>query len=138
MTPLKQAKSRVPVCDVYAQDESLIRRVAEHTVTSTAARQVADTFRMLGQATRIRIVDALLQSDLCVCDLSVLLDMKISTISHQLALLKQHNIVKGRRDGKMIYYSLDDQHVRELFRQCLEHHSHTQGHPERNVATEVS
>ena len=113
------------MCDVHAQDEKLVRRVAEKTVPTATADRVANTFRLLGNATRVRIVDALLRHDLCVCDLSVLLDMKISTISHQLARLKQHNIVKGRRDGKMIHYSLDDHHVRKLFEQCLAHHQHT-------------
>lgn len=134
ITP-RRAPQRAPVCDVYAKDERLIRRVALRTVSPEAVRQVADTFRMLGNETRVRIVDALLHGDLCVCDLSVLLDMKISAISHQLALLKQHNIVRGRRDGKMIHYSLDDQHVRELFGQCLKHYSHTRPARTRKAAT---
>jgi len=113
------------VCDVYAIDERQSRKVKGRTVSLESARRVADTFRLLGQETRVRIVDALQHGELCVCDLSVLLDMKISAVSHQLALLKQHNIVRGRRSGKMIHYSLDDDHVRELFGQCLEHHSHT-------------
>lgn len=116
---------RAPICDVYAKDERLIRRVKGRVATTEVARCVAATFRLLGHATRVRIVDALLQSEMCVCDLSVLLDMKISTVSHQLALLKQHNIVKGRRDGKMIHYSLDDHHVHELFSSSLQHHGHT-------------
>jgi DNA-binding transcriptional ArsR family regulator len=116
---------RAPVCDVYAKDERQIRKVKRRAVPPETARRAADTFRLLGQETRVRIVDALQHGDLCVCDLSVLLDMKISAISHQLALLKQHNIVRGRRSGKMIHYSLDDDHVRQLFGQCLEHHSHT-------------
>ena len=109
---------------MYAIDARLISEVARQTMGTEDAGRLADTFRMLGQPTRIRIVDALLQHELCVCDLSVLLEMKISTVSHQLARLKQHNIVKGRRDGKMIYYSLDDDHVRELFRQGRDHHDH--------------
>lgn len=125
MTPPRETLAQAPVCDVYAKDERLIRKVQRRAVTPEAARRVADTFRLLGQETRVRIVDALRHGDLCVCDLSVLLDMKISAISHQLALLKQHNIVRGRRSGKMIHYSLDDDHVRELFGQCVEHHSHT-------------
>ena len=113
------------VCDVYAINERQIRKAKSRAASAESARRVADTFRLLGQETRVRIVDALTQGELCVCDLSVLLDMKISAVSHQLALLKHHNIVRGRRSGKMIYYSLDDDHVRELFGQCLEHHRHT-------------
>lgn len=125
MSPTKTAPVQAPVCDVYAKDERLIRKVRGQAVSQDAARRVADTFRLLGQETRVRIVDALRHGELCVCDLSVLLDMKISAVSHQLALLKQQYIVKGRRSGKMIYYSLDDEHVSELFDQCLEHYSHT-------------
>ena len=125
MSPAATKPAPSPVCDVFAIDEELIRKVKRRAVSPESARRVADTFRLLGQETRVRIVDALQHGELCVCDLSVMLDMKISAVSHQLALLKQHNIVRGRRDGKMIYYSLDDEHVRELFGQCLEHHSHT-------------
>lgn len=125
MSPTRRSREQAPVCDVYAKDERLIRRVAARAVPPETAQRVADTFRLLGNDTRVRIVDALLHGDLCVCDLSVLLNMKISAISHQLALLKQHHIVKGRRHGKMIHYSLDDSHVRRLFGQCLEHHTHT-------------
>lgn len=113
-----------PSCDVFAIDEKRIRKVARHAIDDATATGLADTFRMLGNGTRIRIVDALRLSELCVCDLAVLLDMKISAVSHQLALLKQHHIVKGRRNGKMMYYSLDDDHVRVLFKQGLVHHQH--------------
>lgn len=125
MNPTAAKPAPSPVCDVFAIDERQIRKVKRLAVSTDSAGRVADTFRLLGQETRVRIVDALQHGELCVCDLSVMLDMKISAVSHQLALLKQHNIVRGRRDGKMIYYTLDDEHVRELFRQCLEHHSHT-------------
>jgi ArsR family transcriptional regulator len=125
MAGRRPTAAKAPVCDVFAKDERLIRRVAARAVKPADAARAARTFRILGNATRVRIVDALRHGDLCVCDLSVLLDMKISTISHQLALLKQERIVRGRRDGKMIHYALDDHHVHGLFEACIEHQGHT-------------
>ena len=136
MTGGRATRRGAPVCDVFAKNERQIRRVAARAAAPEEAQRVAATFRLLGHPTRVRIVDALRHSDLCVCDLSVLLDMKISTISHQLALLKQHSIVRGRRDGKMIHYSLDDRHVRGLFDQCLKHHRHAPGAQTRPVSKE--
>jgi len=114
-----------PTCDVVAIDEVRIRKVAKKALGGRIANRLASTFKMLGNPTRVRILDALSYAELCVCDLSVLLEMRISTISHQLALLKQHNIVRSRRSGKMIYYALDDRHVQTLFRQSLAHLKHS-------------
>lgn len=115
----------VPTCDVVAIDEARIRRVAKTALGPSVARRLADTFKMLGNPVRVQILDALSHHELCVCDLSVLLEMRISSISHQLALLRQHNLVRCRRDGKMIYYALDDRHVQTLFRQSLAHLKHS-------------
>ena len=126
MAVSKSSGPTVPTCDVVAIDEVRIRKVAKKALGDLAAKRLASTFKMLGNPTRVRILDALSHAELCVCDLSVLLQMRISTISHQLALLKQHNIVRSRRDGKMIYYALDDRHVQTLFRQSLAHLKHSQ------------
>ena len=80
---------------------------------------------MLGDATRIRILDALSRDELCVCDLAALLDMSSSAISHQLRVLRDARLVKYRREGKMVCYSLDDDHVLTLFAQGLAHIQHT-------------
>ena len=113
-----------PACDVFALDEALIRKVARRTLKSVQAERLAATFKMLGNPTRVRIVDALSHAEMCVCDLSVLLDMRVSNVSHQLGLLKTHHIVRSRRDGKMVYYRLDDEHVRTLFAQATAHVKH--------------
>jgi len=113
-----------PACDVFAIDRKRIEKVARRSIDPGTARALADTFRMFGNSNRVRIVDALRLSEMCVCDLAVLLNMKISAVSHQLALLRKHQIVKGRREGKMMYYSLDDDHVRVLFKQGLAHQQH--------------
>ncbi|MCE5196762.1 MAG: metalloregulator ArsR/SmtB family transcription factor [Negativicutes bacterium] len=82
---------------------------------------LADFFKVLGDSTRVRILWALDESDLCVCDLAVLLNMTKSAISHQLSALKQENLVKSRRDGKVIFYSLTDDHVKEIFEKGWQH-----------------
>ena len=111
-------------CDVFAIHEPVIRRVARHSLSTEQADRLSQTFKMLGHATRVRILDALSRSEMCVCDLAVLLDMRVSAISHQLALLRAHRMIRSRREGKMVYYALDDEHVRILFDQASAHLKH--------------
>jgi ArsR family transcriptional regulator len=82
---------------------------------------LAETFKVLGDTTRVRILDALSQSELCVCDLAGLLGLSESAVSHQLRLLRGMRLVRARRDGRLVYYTLDDQHIVGLFEQGLEH-----------------
>jgi ArsR family transcriptional regulator len=82
---------------------------------------LADLFKVFGDSTRVRILCALFQAELCVCDIAALLGMSTSAISHQLRILKQSKLIKNRRDGKVVYYSLDDDHVKNIFNQGLEH-----------------
>ena len=83
--------------------------------------QLAELFKMFGDSTRIRIMCALFQKELCVCEIADLLEMGQSAISHQLRLLRGAHLVKVRREGKQSYYSLDDAHVREIYLLGLEH-----------------
>lgn len=82
---------------------------------------LAETFRVLGDPTRVRILDTLSRAELCVCDLATLLGVSESAVSHQLRLLRSMRIVRSRRDGRLIFYALDDRHVIDLFRQGLRH-----------------
>ena len=82
---------------------------------------LADTFRILGDPTRVRIVDALAQGQLCVHEISDRIGTSESAISHQLRLMRSMRIVRGRREGRCVYYTLDDQHVLDLFQQGLRH-----------------
>lgn len=82
---------------------------------------LADLFKLFGDGTRLRILWALSESEMCVCDLCALLQMKQPAISHQLKNLKQARIVKSRRDGKVIYYSLEDDHMRKLLNLGMAH-----------------
>ncbi|MBQ4046474.1 MAG: winged helix-turn-helix transcriptional regulator [Lachnospiraceae bacterium] len=81
----------------------------------------ANLFKVFGDATRIRILYALMESEICVNDLATILDMTQSAISHQLRILKQNKLVKARRDGKLVYYALDDDHVRFILQQGMDH-----------------
>ena len=83
--------------------------------------ELAELFKALGDSTRIRILSALCRSELCVCDLTSILDMNQSAVSHQLRVLRAGKIVRSRKEGKNVYYSLDDRHVAMLMEIGLEH-----------------
>ena len=82
---------------------------------------LGDFFKILGDSTRIKILSALFQSEMCVCDIAALLGMTQSAISHQLRVLKQGRLVKHRKEGKVVYYSLDDDHIKHIVDQGLTH-----------------
>jgi DNA-binding transcriptional ArsR family regulator len=90
-------------------------------MSADAVRDVADTFRILGDPTRIRILDALSGGELCVCDIASLASISESAVSHQLRLLRGMRLVKSRRAGRLVYYALDDHHIIELLRQAHTH-----------------
>ena len=90
-------------------------------LSDSAVTNLAETFKVLGDTTRVRILDALSRAELCVCDIARLLGLSESAVSHQLRLLRGMRLVRPRRDGRMIYYTLDDQHIVGLFEQGLEH-----------------
>lgn len=91
------------------------------------ARVVAETFGVLGDPTRVRLVHALSLSELCTTDLAAAVGMSESAVSHQLRTLRQLHVVRSRREGKLVYYSLNDDHIRSLFQQGLEHVFETEG-----------
>ncbi len=82
---------------------------------------LADTFRVLGDPTRVRILDALSGGELCVCDIAAMIGISESAVSHQLRLLRGMRLVRPRRAGRLVYYAVDDQHILELLRQGLTH-----------------
>ena len=86
-----------------------------------AVQGLADTFSALGDPTRVRILDVLSHGELCVCDLAAVLRLSQSAVSHQLRLLRNIRLVKPRRDGRIVFYSLDDQHIMAIFKQTLQH-----------------
>jgi ArsR family transcriptional regulator, lead/cadmium/zinc/bismuth-responsive transcriptional repressor len=94
---------------------------AGQTLGPAIVEALADTFRILGDPTRVRIVDALAGGQLCVHEISDRIGLSESAVSHQLRLMRTMRIVKGRREGRCVYYTLDDQHVLDLFQQGLRH-----------------
>jgi ArsR family transcriptional regulator, lead/cadmium/zinc/bismuth-responsive transcriptional repressor len=95
--------------------------VCREALTGTPTEALAETFKILGEHTRVRILLALSTRELCVCDLAELFGLSVSAVSHQLRLLRAHRLVRPRRQGKLVFYSLDDDHVRTLFREGLNH-----------------
>ncbi len=110
--------------DSCAGSEADIRTVKSRLVTESTAADLADLFKALGDPTRVKIIHALHQCELCVHDLTVVLDMGQSAVSHQLRFLRNLRIVKRRKAGKTVYYSLDDDHVAQIFILTLEHLRH--------------
>ena len=101
--------------------EDLVKKVCELSPDEEELMDLAELFKVFGDTTRIRILFVLLQAEVCVCDLAALLNMNQSAISHQLRILKQNKLVKARRDGKSIFYSLADEHVKTIIAMGQEH-----------------
>ena len=110
-----------PRCDFIYVHEEVVNQVLEVMPTDEELQSLADFFRIFGDSTRIRILYALSQSELCVCDIASLLGMGQSAISHQLRILKQMRLVKFRREGKSVLYSLADEHIETILAQGMEH-----------------
>ncbi|WP_188992263.1 ArsR/SmtB family transcription factor [Paenibacillus nasutitermitis] len=101
-----------------------VNSVKARLVDDAEASEVADLFKTLGDPTRVKMIHALSQGELCVHDLTQVLDMGQSAVSHQLRFLRNNRIVKRRKVGKTVFYSLDDNHVEQIFIQTLEHLKH--------------
>src|SRR5438876_1265076 len=108
-------------CDVFHLDPAKVAGLKTTLLGERAVIALAETFKVLGDMTRVRILDALSRAELCVCDIARLLGLTESAVSHQLRLLRGMRLVRPRREGRMIYYTLDDQHIVGLFKQGLEH-----------------
>lgn len=117
---MKKIKS-APTCNIDIVDEAKIERVKKILPSSEEILEIADTFKVIGDPTRLKIVMALEHEEMCVCDLSALVGISVSGISHQLRLLRSNRLVKYRREGKMAYYSLDDMHVGSIINETLNH-----------------
>jgi DNA-binding transcriptional ArsR family regulator len=98
-----------------------VEGVAGRLLDTRAAARVAETFKVLGDATRVRIVHALSLAELCTCDLAALLGISEPAVSHHLRTLRQMRLVRYRRQGRLVYYALDDEHIRRLFDDSLRH-----------------
>jgi ArsR family transcriptional regulator, lead/cadmium/zinc/bismuth-responsive transcriptional repressor len=108
-------------CDVFHLDPPKVAALKTRLLPPSSVTSLTETFRVLGDVTRVRILDALSRSELCVCDIARLLGLSESAVSHQLRLLRGMRLVRPRREGRMMFYTLDDQHIVGLFEQGLEH-----------------
>jgi ArsR family transcriptional regulator len=108
-------------CDCTIIHEDVLNAVKLKMPEETSLLDLSELFKVFGDSTRIRILWALTEAEMCVCDIAALLGMKQSAISHQLRVLKQARLVWHRKEGKIVYYSLDDEHIRQILDQGLTH-----------------
>lgn len=121
---LNKAKMKEPkeeVCDITYIDEKKVASVKKRLKDDGTMQLLSETFKVLGDQTRIKIIYSLSIEELCVCDIANLLGTSKSAVSHQLRVLRNMRLVKYRKDGKKVFYSLDDSHINNLFAEGLKH-----------------
>lgn len=106
-------------CDIV--HDNIIEIVKQKMPEEEKLYDLAELFKVFGDTTRVKIISALFEAEMCVCDIAELLHMTQSAISHQLRVLRQARLVKHRKEGKVVFYSLDDEHIKTIFNQGLEH-----------------
>ena len=111
----------VDTCAYLCVHEDVVEKVQQSLPAMEQLLRLADLFKNFGDGTRVRILYVLLEAEVCDCDLATLLGMTQSAVSHQLRILKQARLIKARRDGKTVFYSLADDHVATLLRNGMEH-----------------
>jgi len=119
-----RGNSALLLCDEQIVHMDAVRTAREHLPTTDAIASMSALFGALGDPTRLRVVAALAAQELCVCDLAATLGVSQSAVSHQLRLLRSLGLIRPRREGRLVYYSLDDAHVSNLFDQAMEHVNH--------------
>ena len=109
------------VCDCEVLHEETVAEVRILMADDETFADISDFFRIFADSTRIKILWALDKKELCVCDIAVLISMTKSAVSHQLKVLRDAGLVKSRREGKVVFYSLADEHIRDIFEKAVEH-----------------
>lgn len=117
----KNGAEEVQCCDFMHVHEEIVKKVEQVMPDEEQLLNLAEFYKVFGDSTRIKILYVLSQSEMCVCDIATLLQMGQSAISHQLRMLKQMRLVKFRRDGKTVFYSLADGHIETILAQGMEH-----------------
>ncbi len=120
---LKMSKNEF-ICDCNIIHEDIVKKVLNTMIQQEKINKISDFFKILGDLTRAKIIAALDQNEMCVCDIANVLQMTKSSVSHQLAILRKAKLVKYRKEGKTVYYSLSDNHVQEVFESALDHINH--------------
>ena len=118
---MQEEKTEIERCDFIHVHEDVVKKVKEHIPAERELNDLAEFFKVFGDVTRLKLLSVLFHSEMCVCDLAELLRVSQSAISHQLALLRASKLVKYRRDGKTVFYSLDDDHIFSILAQGMEH-----------------
>ena len=108
-------------CDEEVSNIELVNKVKTSLLTDEKIFDLAELFKVFGDSTRMKIINSLMNQELCVCDIALITNSTPSAISHQLRVLKQAKLVKYRKEGKSVFYSLDDEHVKEIFEKGREH-----------------
>lgn len=121
MEILVKTMAIIESCDSNIIHEEIVSKVRKKLNKEKNLYSLSELFKVFGDFTRVKILWALKEEEMCVCDIAALLDMTQSAISHQLRVLRKSNLVKSRKDGKVVYYSLDDGHVEQIFNQALIH-----------------
>ena len=109
------------ICQGKTIHTEKVQKVKQQLTNDLTLREMAETFKTLGDKTRVTILQALIHEELCVCDIAAVIGMSMSLVSHQLRILRTNHLVKYRREGKTVYYSLDDDHVVHLLKMAYEH-----------------
>ncbi|MDF2614918.1 MAG: transcriptional regulator, ArsR family [Clostridia bacterium] len=112
---------KLEICSCTVIHQEVVDKAANEMPSNEISIKLSELFKMFADPTRIKLISALYISEMCVCDLAASLSMTHSAISHQLRLLKMYNLVKSRKEGKIVYYSLADSHVTDLLNIGLEH-----------------
>lgn len=112
------------ICDCNMVHKEMVQDTLSKMPENETLNNLADLFKIMGDTTRCKLLFALLQNEMCVCDLANVLSMTKSSISHQLSKMKEVGLVKCRKEGKTVYYSLDDCHISEIFEVGLKHINH--------------
>jgi DNA-binding transcriptional ArsR family regulator len=109
------------ICDIQCINENSVRGVRSQMLQDETFQLISDNFKVLSDPTRVKILYALIQKEICVCDLAAVLDMTDSAVSHQLRLLRDKDLVKFRKEGKMAYYSISNPHIIEMIKMGSNH-----------------
>lgn len=112
---------KIKLCDCNVIHEDVVNSVRENMPRPESMDKLTNFFKIMGDSTRMHILYALVQSEMCVCDLAVLVNVTKSAMSHQLRTLKHAHLVKSRREGKNVFYSLDDEHIESIIKMAMEH-----------------
>lgn len=111
-------------CEILRIDEKTVKKMKNNMLDITEIQKLSAIYKALGEPTRLKILHCLKQEEMCVCDISAILDMSQSAVSHQLRVLRNLRLVKYRKEGKMVYYSLDDEHIFRILDEGLSHIRH--------------